>query len=549
MLSIDNMSNHFLKVRKELYHQNKTDIKPKESDKVLRKTNKISDVEDEIPLYRNNISDKDFEYILKKQLVYELDDYKTNYSYKQYNNVDPKFEFNLKIQEQILKVVNDKFYEKNNSYKFMRLINETFEIAIKLFIKEFKLDENDIKFIFYNDIILRKIAENFVYTLPNKSSINTSNYFEKYFNSELPEWYIILHPELENYEKIYSKLKFYIALIMKQLNKFITINKREIFSYFKYNEKYQQYINLELSSHIEQVLNNLKEYDNYKVNYDVENTKLIKNVHVYCHDEANVLLNNKADVNLFQINIKETEHKITYNQCMSFQISLNNTKIKNKSKIKQSIEHMVVPIRFMSIMLMNKTESFSKKIISSHKNSQIYSYVLSPDDIFKFEGISFKFICERLEETAYNEEPWIVQNWKYTYGRLLFYYLIDLFVNLKSNRIRNSIVTLSKQIVELIRELNKEFSKGDETQLKKIYEMLLRKYEKKYNVKLIILIKNIYKYNTIYKYNVKFKEFINFIDEILKKIENIFRSVYSYCIQSNDVLEEHLYKGNIKYVI
>ena len=79
--------------------------------------------------------------------------------------------------------------------------------------------------------------------------------------------------------------------------------------------------------------------------------------------------------------------------------------------------------------------------------------------------------------------------------------------------------------------------------------MLIRKYDGKYNIKLITLIKNIYKYNKIYKYNVKFKEFINFIVEILKKIENIFRSVYSYCIQSNDVLEENLYKGNIKYII
>lgn len=548
MLSTDKISDYFLKVRREKYHQNK-DTNIKESDKVLRKTNKISDVEDEVPKYRNIISTDDFEYILKKQLFYELDDYKTNYSYKQYNNVDPKFEFNLKIQDEILKIINNKFYEKNHLYKFMRLINETFEMAIKLFIKEFKLDEDDIKFIFYNDIILRKIAENFVYTLPNKSSINTSNYFDKYFNSELPEWYLILHPELENYEKIYSKLKFYIALVMKQLNKFIIMNKREIFSYFKYNKKYQQFINLELSSHIEQVLNNLKEYNNYKVNYDVENTILIKNVHVYSHGNANVLLNNKAGVNLFQINIKETEHKITYNQCMSFQTSLNNTKIKNKSKIKQSSEELLIPVKFMSVMLINRTDPFFKKIISSHKNSQLYSYVLSTEDVFKFEGMSFKFICEYLEELAYDEEPWIIQTWKHTYGRLLFYYLIDLFVNLKSNRIRNSIVTLSKQIVVLIKELNKEFSKGDEKELSKIYEMLIRKYDGKYNIKLITLIKNIYKYNKIYKYNVKFKEFINFIVDILKKIENIFRNVYSYCIQSNDVLEENLYKGNIKYLI
>ena len=51
------------------------------------------------------------------------------------------------------------------------------------------------------------------------------------------------------------------------------------------------------------------------------------------------------------------------------------------------------------------------------------------------------------------------------------------------------------------------------------------------------------------KYNVKFKEFIDFIDQLLYVIENLFRGVYSYCTQSNDVFEENLYKGNVKYII
>ena len=77
-------------------------------------------------------------------------------------------------------------------------------LRLKNFTKQFKLDDDDVRLVFYNDIVLRKIAEKFVYTLPNKSNINLSGYFEKYFNSETLEWYVILHPELENYDYIHS---------------------------------------------------------------------------------------------------------------------------------------------------------------------------------------------------------------------------------------------------------------------------------------------------------------------------------------------------------
>ena len=55
--------------------------------------------------------------------------------------------------------------------------------------------------------------------------------------------------------------------------------------------------------------------------------------------------------------------------------------------------------------------------------------------------------------------------------------------------------------------------KGDEKEMERIYEMLLRKYADKIDIKLITLIQNIHKYNLTYKYNVKFKEFIGFIND------------------------------------
>lgn len=548
MLTTDDITKHFLKVRNTKRQEHQTS-KVYESEKIITETNKLNKTTNPTQQYRNHLSDDDFNFILKNNLVYELDDYKTNYSYKQSNNLDPEFNFNTELQDTIMEFFNDNFYNKNNMYKSMRLINETFEQALGLFIKQFKLDNDDIRLVFYNDISLRKIAEKFIYTLPNKSNINLSGYFDEYFNSEALEWYVILHPELENYDYIHSKLKFYIAMIMKQLNLYIDLNRREIFDYFKYNNGYKQYIKLKLSSVIESVLNNLEEHKRNSSNFEVEETRIISNVHIYRHDDKTVLLNNNANKHLFQINIIEKEDKVIYKQCLSFSVLLKNIYF-NKKKEHREIKQMIsIPIQMFSITLGNKSDSFVQRLIISNENVRKYSYVFSLEDVFVFEGLSFKFICNILESYAYNQEPWILKNWKHTYGRLIFFYLIDLFVNVRSNRIRNSIVTLSVKYINLLKDTNKEFSKGDEEETNRIYEMLLRKYKDKLNIKIIKLIENIHKYNFTYKYNARFKEFIDFIYNILAVIENIFRSVYDYCTQSNEVFEEKLYKGDIKYLI
>jgi hypothetical protein len=548
MLTTDDISDNFLKVRNS-NRLNTQSSKSTESEKIVTETNKLNETINPSHKYRNNLSDGDFNFILKNNMMYELGDYKTNYSYDQPNNIDPEFNFNTDLQDTIMNFFNNNFYNKNNMYKFMRLINETFEQALGLFIKQFKLEEDDIKLIFYNDIVLRKIAEKFVYTLPNKSNTNLSGYFSKYFNSEILEWYVILHPELDNYEYIHSKLTFYVALVMKQINLYVDLNRREIIDYFKYNSGYKQYIKLKLCSVIESVLNNLDEHKRNSSNFEVEETHIQSNVHIYKHNDNTVLLNNNAKKHLFQINIIEKEDKITYKQCLNFSVLLKNTYF-NRNKEHREIKQIIsIPIQTFSITLANKKDSFIQRLISSNENVRKYSYVFSLEDIFAFDGLSLTFICDLLESIAYDKEPWILRNWKHTYGRLMFFYLIDLFINVRSNRLRNSIVTLSVKYINLLKDTNKEFSKGDEEETNRIYEMLLRKYKDKLNVKIIKLIEYIHKYNITYKYNARYKEFIDFIYSIFTIIENIFRSVYEYCTQSNEVFEEKLYKGNIKYLI
>lgn len=548
---MNEVSDYFLNVRKERREKDMLET-PSESELITEKTNRTSEANNN-PLYLNNLSSSVFENIVKKQLMYELDDYKTNYVYSVPNQVDQDFKFNLKIQDNILEFINENMYGKNNVYKLMRVVNETMNLALEIFSKEFKLDKDDIKFIFYNDVVLRKMVEKFIYTLPNKNSINLSKYFDKYFNSDSLEWYVILHPELENYEDIHKKLSFYIALVMKQINLYITVHKRELFEYFKYNNKYKQYVILKLNSLIENSLNNMKEYNIEKSLYEAEMTYIKPSVHSYKYDDNVVLLNNNSEEHLFQLNIVENEENIVFHQCLSMNVIIKNEHFNKNNEYMSHQSSMLIPINLVTVTLGSKTDTFVSKLIRSKNNMRNYSYVFSLDNVFSFNGLSFKFICDILEEKAYDEEPWIELEWKFTYGRLMFFYIIDLFVNIKSNRIRNSVVTLSKKYINLLLDINKEFSKGDEKEMERIYKMIMRKYDNtkniKLNIKLLTLMKNIHRYNLTYRYNVKFKDFIEFIYEILSVNEQIFEGVHTYCTKSNELFENTLYKGDIKYVI
>ena len=109
MLTTNDISEHFLKVRSSKRQSTQSSEIP-ESEKIITETNKLNETLEPTQQYRNNLSDDDFNFILKNYLIYELDDYKTNYSYEQSNNLDPEYKFETKLQDSIMDFVTEFFY-------------------------------------------------------------------------------------------------------------------------------------------------------------------------------------------------------------------------------------------------------------------------------------------------------------------------------------------------------------------------------------------------------------------------------------------------------
>lgn len=501
-----------------------------------------------------------FKKLSETDLEHRLQDYRTNYSYDNPKQLDKECDFDSVLQTHIHNFININFYNKNY-YKNMQFLTEVLQTALDIFKDALNLDKDDIKLIFYNDIVLKELAERFLFTLPNKTMINLNTFFEEYFEHGIFEWNILLHPQLQNYDEIYGKLQFYLAKVSKIINEYITSNRQDVFEYFKYNSKYKSYILFELTSELDSLLLETDAFTQMKAaGNEIKSIYVGPGTHTYTFSEDEediecVMLENKRISHPIQIKIKETDIETSYYQTLNMITTIQNLQYMNKRSRQTTV---AIPCKLFDFTLYHKDNDFAKHFISSEDNIQEYTYIHKDGTEFKFVGVSYKFICEVLEENVYVNEPWTVSNFKALYSRLMYFYFIDLFISVHSNRIRNSIVSLFKKYIQNLIDSNKEFTDTDGTSAEEIYNILIKKYgetsdrythNNEIMTKFIKLVQKIHDYNELHFKDAKYKQFLEHILSNINVFENVFNSVYSYCAKSNDMFERNLYKGDIEYIV
>jgi hypothetical protein len=515
----------------------------------------------------------EFKKLSETGLEHRLQDYRTNYSYDNPKQLDKECNFDSVLQTHIQKFINTYFNNKNY-YKNMQFLTDVLQTSLDIFKNTHNLDENDIKLIFYNDIVLKELAERFLFTLPNKTMINLNSFFEESFEHGIFEWTILLHPQLQNYDEIYDKLQFYLAKVSKIVNKYVITKRQDIFEYFKYNNKYKSYILFELASELDSLLLKTDAFTQMKAaGNEIKSIYIGPGTHTYSFynnsvdanedDIECIMLENKRVSHPIQIKIKETDTSTSYYQTLNVITTIQNLQYMNKydnnndsnSRSSSNQTIVAIPCKLFDFTLYHRDNNFAKHFISSEDNIQEYTYINKYGDEFKFTGVSYKFICDVLEEHVYVNEPWTVSNFKVLYSRLMYFYFIDLFISVHSNRIRNSIVSLFKEYILQLIESNKEFTYNDVNNSEATYNKLVNKYGKeigKYKTpppKFIKLVQKIHDYNELHFKDAKYKKFLEHILVNINIFENVFNSVYSYCTKSNDIFERNLYKGDIEYIV
>ena len=189
---------------------------------------------------------------------------------------------------------------------------------------------------------------------------------------------------------------------------------------------------------------------------------------------------------------------------------------------------------------------FNKQFELNAKHLREYEYKYSLDNTFKFQGLSYTFICTILENHAYRDTPWKNETYKVIYGQLLYFYFIDLFISITNNNSRNSLMSLLKNYIQML--LHDNLSNKNNNMMANSYKKIINKHGTS-NSKFILLIKKINAYRTIYKEQREFIDYLRFIQTNITIFTNVFNSVYSYCNKGNEIFEENIYSGSISNMI
>jgi len=527
-------------------HRKRNQIERKKQEKIYipRKDNKNDDEnENESKNNKSELTDEKYKYIVK-QNAHSLQDFRNNKRlhsiYEQNMEKDP-------IQT-VIDVIIQKYLFKNKEeqYEFLELIIEMLNDAVSVFVKEYKLKDNDIKIIFHSRNLLRNLATEFLFTLPNKTSIHLHNYFNMYFKNNLLKWFIILNPNINNYEYIFTRLQYYLSLVLKDVCNYLSNYKEEIFEYFKLNKSYNSIILQEMGSNIEELFK--------EQNITVTNIKLIDSYHTYLFNSLDsinsinlinsnnsVILNrNPNDTSVINLKINEHKEKTYYYLNFKFYIDyLESSQSNNK----------IIDANFILFKLLHKNNPYVAKLLNNQSLSS-YEYKYSLDESFKFTGISYSYICNRLEDLIYTDKPWELKKYKQYYSQFMYFSFIDLFIKLTNNRHRNSIITLIQNYLRALLEYNRYNQTQNSDEIKLINTMkrkLLNKLSSKTYYKKFI--QKIDEYEQNYHGNSKYKNFLILLLKNITIFNNVFNSIYTYCTKGNKISDETIYKGNIKNII
>jgi len=134
-------------------------------------------------------------------------------------------------------VTNEILKTKTQNLKFLKLIFDTFNEAIKIYNQQNGYSDKDILFVFKGGNVLRFITTNIIDELPGIVSNEIKKNYDKHFTKSDADFSIIINPDLPTFEKIREDLKFISYHLLDYIRNTIMENIDEYFYTYVINEK------------------------------------------------------------------------------------------------------------------------------------------------------------------------------------------------------------------------------------------------------------------------------------------------------------------------
>ena len=485
--------------------------------------------------------------------------------------------------------------------KFISLVYNSFNDAIRMYTVKKQISDFDVFFIYKGGNILRFISNQAFYMLPGKVKDDLIAYYRDAFKKSDADFSIYINPKLDNFEEIFDDMTILSYLVQNYLRNIFIKSPKEYFNYYSLDDtskkvllnKYLEKLNTAevikqqtipgtfVSLSLPDVNTNDNEDTKYipkkdsetvfdKVSHtletgDVNNTDKIsiarrvnlRPIHLEDFEDKTM-----DDLSLKQLqiygNISQSEMTISINRTTTFlalggiiSFNLVRTKILFNALRQVGNEFILDKIdgELIDVGITNKKD-YSVKHFFDNVGKYIAEYKLEEDQcVLPFRAYSIEYLIDELENMLFlqNKYPWEVAKYAKRLKRLLFMYYLSLFLTpiFKNNNERiDYLTTLKKSILDPANNYN--LANG--TEILASINNFNNTYGKKYAEMLAFknLIRKISELVADKNIDLeKYKIFIGAINENVDILQKSLVDLSQYMTNSGKMDEDNLYEGQL----
>ncbi len=398
-------------------------------------------------------------------------------------------------------IVNEFLKTSDQVKTFIKLIYQTFEKGITVYIKTKHMQDNSIFFVYKGGNILRFVATESIKEIPKIVSDPMIDFYKDSFKKSDADFSIYIDPHLKEFDEVLCDMtqlayllqnyirnqfvkdmikyfEFYklnikekeklISDLLKKLNETDTIKNHS----FDFNGKFTS-INLD---NIKSGIGNLEEFiyiprSDFEMQYTDEKkacTSLInlKTINMldeqkysqlkFLIDHQKELYKNKQRTELYISSNRTLTFRKAANQLASFnlvrtKVSFNvNFEYAKKDNVYNFVQLLKLNGELIDVSIPKKDDSTIFHFFE-HLDKYLAEFKIGTDeDIFKFKAYSLEYLTEDLERMLFDdvEYPWLDAKYMKRIKRLLYMYFIILLTNPKlDNKKRISYLNCIKDAI------------------------------------------------------------------------------------------------------
>ena len=461
-------------------------------------------------------------------------------------------------------IVIEFFPTNSETEKFIRIVYDTFDSALKLYKSKKGLGNQDIFFVYKGGNILRYVAYEVMHEIGGEVANSINEHYKDSFKKSDADFSIYISPNLEDYDIIYNDMNILAYLLQTYLRDHFIKHQTTYFNFYKlsnqekghtlrkYLDKLNEIKPIELPGSFNALVINKDGVDinnnivnlpfvpspDFSIDYQMYNPQVMEKVELKSEDSMYRISSNRT------LRFKSGEYLIRFSLVRTkviFNAHFSNNSSNEIFKLGGELIDVSIPHR----------EDTKLAHYFEHLNQNINNYdIKSESGNFVFKAPSLQYLIEDIEYILFDqpEFPWTDNKYEKRIRRLLFMYFINLLTNIRMGY---------PQKINYLTNVQKIFSKltqnsNDNTIINDIDVFISQhQNEEKFPFKVLLLkLKGILQ-NANYD-NTKLNEFAKLVYGNIGILIGFFQMIINKCsvsgLATRDILKsDTLWGGQNKY--